>query len=234
MEPDVLLIDEVLSVGDLAFQRKCMDYAQRLLKRNATLLFVSHNMFTVKAMCDRAIYLTQGQVTADGETGDVTKLYDEESGLDIAGWAQGKVGSDPDKCPVSITQFELLDEAGQPCSMFEYGQRMRLRMRYEVRGEIGAPNFNVAILRSDSVACCNYNTMMDHFGTDDAGRSGAIELLTPPLKLVSELYSIQVLVWDASFQTLYCAQQASNFHVKDPILSSHFGVFHEPACWRWA
>lgn len=233
MDADILLIDEVLAVGDLAFQRKCMDYAQRLRSRGATLLFVSHNMFTVKAMCDRAVLLNQGQVLADGPTDKVTQLYDEQSGLDVAGWAQGKVGADPSKCPISITQCELLDEAGQPCSMFEYGRRMRLRMRYEVRGDVPAPNFNVAIIRSDNVACCNYNTVMDHFATDEAGRQGTIELLTPPLKLVSELYSIQLLVWDSSFQTLYSAQQASSFHVKDAMLSTHFGVFHEPASWRW-
>ena len=51
MEPEILLLDEVLSVGDLAFQRKCMEHARRLLSRKATLLFVSHNMFAIKAMC---------------------------------------------------------------------------------------------------------------------------------------------------------------------------------------
>ena len=52
MQPDILLLDEVLSVGDLAFQRKCMEHAKRMLARNVTLLFVSHNMFSIKALCD--------------------------------------------------------------------------------------------------------------------------------------------------------------------------------------
>jgi lipopolysaccharide transport system ATP-binding protein len=233
MEPDVLLIDEVLSVGDLAFQRKCMEYAQRLLKRNATLLFVSHNMFTVKAMCDRTIYLTHGQISADGGTEHVTKLYDQESGLDVAGWAHGTVGSDPSKCPISISSVEVLDEQGEPCTSFDYGRRMRLRMHYEMREPVESPNFNVAIIRSDNVACCNYNTAMDQFPTAFARPRGVIELTTPPLKLVSELYSIQVLVWDPKFQRLYCAQVAKNFHVRDAMLSTQFGVFHESANWQW-
>jgi lipopolysaccharide transport system ATP-binding protein len=233
MEPDVLLIDEVLSVGDLAFQRKCMEYAQRLLAHDTTLLFVSHNMFTIKAMCDRAIYLTRGQVTADGPTDEVTQLYDQESGLDIAGWARGLVGSDPSKCPISVSRVELLNEGGEPCAMFEYGQRMRIRMHYRMRERVDCPNFNVAFIRSDNVACCNYNTVMDRFPTGDAARHGVVELLTPPVRLVSELYSIHLLVWDASFQRLYCAQQGVSFHVKDPILNNHFGVFHEPATWQW-
>jgi lipopolysaccharide transport system ATP-binding protein len=233
LEPDILLIDEVLSVGDLAFQRKCMDYAQRLLARNATLLFVSHNMFTIKAMCDRAIYLTQGQVTADGGTEDVTRLYDQDSGLDMAGWAQGQVGSDPGKCPISITSVELLNEAGEPCAIFDHGRPMRIRMRYEMRERVESPNFNVAFIRSDNVACCNYNTSMDRFATEAAGDHGVIEMTTPPLKLVSELYSIHVLVWDSKFQRLYCAQVGKNFHVRDPVLSTQFGVFHEKAQWQW-
>lgn len=233
MEPDILLIDEVLSVGDLAFQRKCMDYAQRLLKRNATLMFVSHNMFTIKAMCDRAIYLTRGSVTADGECDDVTKLYDQDSGLDIAGWAQGQVGSDPEKCPISVTSVDLLDEEGKPCTSFNYGQRMRVRMHYRMRERVECPNFNVAFIRSDNVAACNYNTAMDRFATESAGDHGVIELVTPPLKLVSELYAVHVLVWDGKFQRLYCAQVGKNFHVRDAMLSTQFGVFHEPAEWQW-
>jgi lipopolysaccharide transport system ATP-binding protein len=210
-----------------------MDYAQRLRARNATLLFVSHNMFTVKAMCDRAVYLTHGSVSADGETEEVTKLYDQDSRLDIAAWAQGMVGSDPTKCPIFISSVELLNEENQPTSMFDHGQRMRLRIHYEIKERIESPNFAIALLRSDNIACCNYNTAMDHFSTASAGSHGVLELTTPPLKLVSELYSLQVLVWDSKFERLYCAQVAKNFHVRDTILSTQFGVFHESAEWRW-
>jgi lipopolysaccharide transport system ATP-binding protein len=210
-----------------------MDFAQRLLKRNATLMVVSHNMFTIKAMCDRAIYLTQGRVIADGGTEDVTRLYDQESGLDVAGWALGQLGSKPSECPISITAMELLNEDGEPCSTFDHGRSMRIRMHYQMRERVASPNFGVAFLRSDNVACCNYNTVMDRFPTEGAPERGVIELVTPPLKLVSELYSIQVVIWDSKFERLYCAQVAQNFHVRDPVLSTHFGVFHEAADWRW-
>lgn len=234
LEPDILLIDEVLSVGDLAFQRKCMDYAQRLRSRNATLMFVSHNMFTIRAMCDRTIYLSQGQVTADGATDDITKLYDQDSRLDMVSWAEGIVGSDPSQCPIWITGIELLGEAGRPSTVFNYGQRLRLRIQYEMRERVQSPNFNVAFLRSDNIACCNYNTTMDCFPTDLAPGCGVIELTTPPLKLISELYTVQVLVWDSKFQRLYCAQSGKSFHIRDAMLSTQFGVFHEPGEWRWA
>ena len=64
LDPDILLVDEVLSVGDLGFQRKCTDYMLRLRERDATVIVVSHNMFAVRTLCDRAIYLAQGRVAS--------------------------------------------------------------------------------------------------------------------------------------------------------------------------
>jgi lipopolysaccharide transport system ATP-binding protein len=234
MEPDILLIDEVLSVGDLAFQRKCMDYAKRLKSRKTTLLFVSHNMFSIKAMCDRVIFLSGGKVVADGSPDDVIRSYEKESRLEMASWATGMVGSDPTRCPIHISNFELLDETRNPRTVFQHGERMRVRLYYTAREAISNPNFNISLIRSDNVACCNYNTAMDHFETGVVKGEGMVELLTPPIKLVSDLYTIQLLVWDTQFQKLYCAQEGKNFHVSHPVLNTEFGVFHEDAEWRSA
>jgi lipopolysaccharide transport system ATP-binding protein len=223
----------VLSVGDLAFQRKCMDHAKRLLEQDTTLLFVSHNMFAVKALCGRAVYLSGGRVALDGRTEDVVRMYDQEGRLDMASWATDMVGSDPMKCPIHVKHFELLGEDGRPRTLFEHGERMRVRLRFEAREVVDRPNFNVAIVRSDGVACCNYNTAMDGFPTGSVSGEGVIELLTPPVKLVADLYSTQVMVWDPRFQRLYCAQAGKNFHVSHPVLSNEFGVYHERAQWSW-
>ena len=110
---------------------------------------------------------------------------------------------------------------------------MRVRLHYRLTEPVENPNFNVAFIRSDNVACCNYNTAMDGFQTGTVGEHRTIEMRTPPLKLVSELYSIHVLVWDRSFQRLYCAQIGKSFHVRDAMLSNQFGVFHESAEWQW-
>ncbi len=234
MEPDILLVDEVLSVGDLAFQRKCMEHAKSLKKRDATLLFVSHNMFAIKAMCDRAIYLANGSLALDGATEDVAKLYDQEGRLDMASWATGMVGSDPTKCPIHIEHFELLGEDGEDRAIFEHGERMRIRLHYQANEAVEQPNFSLGIVRSDDVSCCNYNTSMDRFETGTISGRGVIELLTPPIKLVADLYSIQILIWDSTFQKLHCAQAGKNFHVSDPVLSTEFGVYHESGRWSWA
>ncbi len=233
LDPDILLIDEVLSVGDLAFQRKCIAHAKRLQERNATVLFVSHNMFAVKAMCNRVIYLSEGEARFDGAPEHVIHLYEQESRLTTAKWAQEMVGPDPARRPIRITEIELLGEDGRPRTVFDYGERMRVRLSFEASERIANPNFCVSFIRSDNVACCNFNMAMDGFTIPFVSGSGTIELSTPPLKLVSELYTAQVMVWDTEFERLYTAQMGRNFHVQDQLLSTHFGVFHEPAEWRW-
>src|SRR5690606_37825663 len=78
MEPEILLLDEVLAVGDLPFQRKCMEFAKQMQRRDATIVFVSHNMFSIKTMCERVIYLRRGRVVYDGPTDEGIRLYEED------------------------------------------------------------------------------------------------------------------------------------------------------------
>lgn len=75
VEPEILIVDEALSVGDMAFQYKCMERLERLTKSGTTLLFVSHDIGAIKAFCQRAIYLSGGEVKAIGEAGDIAELY---------------------------------------------------------------------------------------------------------------------------------------------------------------
>jgi lipopolysaccharide transport system ATP-binding protein len=234
LDPDILLIDEVLSVGDLAFQRKCLEYAKRLQASHATVLFVSHNMFAVKALCRRVIYVAEGRVQFDGPPDDVIPRYERDSRLSTAPWAEHLIGADPAQRPITITDIAVLDEVGQPRSVFEYGERMRIRLRYDASERVTHPNFNVSIFRSDNVPCCNYNTAMDGLSIPALCGVGTIEVLTPPLKLVAELYAIHVMVWDVAFQQLYSAQVGTTFHVRHQVLSPHFGVFHEAAEWHWS
>lgn len=233
LDPHILLIDEVLAVGDLAFQRKCMEHTGRLRDRDGTVLLVSHNMFSIKAACSRVIYLSEGRIDFDGPPDEAIARYEQDSCLDIPNWARTRIGDDPASRPIRITGVEIRDEDGRPRALFEHGERMRIRVRFHARERIDEPNFTLSLIRSDGIPCCNYNTAMDGFRTGVVSGDGEIELLTPSMKLVSELYTIQVLVWDPAFQHLHCAQVGATFQVRHELLSTHFGVFHEPARWSW-
>ena len=229
LEPDILLLDEVLSVGDLPFQRKCMEFARSLQQRDATILFVSHNMFSIKTMCERVIYLRKGRIVFDGPTDQAIGLYEQDCRLSVL----AGTGMKPDDWPIVITECVLSDDGGRAKTVFEHGERMKLRLRYETREPVESPSVIVAFVRSDGVACCNYSSETDGIVLDRIGGTGVIELRTPPLKLVAELYSVHVLVREKGFQKLLCAQIGSTFHVRHALFDTHFGVYHEPAQWLW-
>lgn len=79
VEPDVIILDEVLSVGDAKFRKKCEARIQQMFDKGATVLFVSHSLPQVKRICDRAIILEHGQIIADGKVDEVAAVYEEKS-----------------------------------------------------------------------------------------------------------------------------------------------------------
>jgi lipopolysaccharide transport system ATP-binding protein len=94
VDPDILLIDEILAVGDEAFQEKCMDRIHDFMKRGKTIVYVSHSMMSVKKLCTRAILLHEGKLIADGTPDSIFGRYEEilhlHSGLDSAGLARAE------------------------------------------------------------------------------------------------------------------------------------------------
>lgn len=85
VEPDILIVDEALSVGDTAFQAKCLLKMKNLQKKGLTLLFVSHSLSTIKSLCTQAIYLVNGKLMAKGNVKDVCQLYEKETNQQITG-----------------------------------------------------------------------------------------------------------------------------------------------------
>jgi lipopolysaccharide transport system ATP-binding protein len=228
LEPEILLLDEVLAVGDLAFQRKCVEFARNLQKRSATILFVSHNMHSIKTMCDRVIYLRKGHIVFDGSTEAGLELYERDCSLSDLAW----VAAPRADWPIEITGCELLDAAGRAKSVWDFGEAPRIRISYSTRRPLTDPNFIVALTRADGVGCCNYSSEADGVVTGRISSSGSIELELPPLKLISDMYSVSVFVRERGFGRVLCGQIGATFHVRHALFDTHFGVFHEPATWR--
>lgn len=229
LRPDIMLIDEVLSVGDLPFQRKCIDFAKNLQRAQATILFVSHNMFSIKTMCDRVIYLKGGRVAFDGPTDQGIAIYEKDCLLSGLAWA-ARENSDS---PIRFNHIELASEDGQQKTVFGFGEKLKIQLDYTADRTLENPNVIVAFIRSDGVACCNFSTEADNIEPGFILGSGVITLQTPPLKLTAERYSIQVIVWEKGFHKLVCALSGPIFHVRHPLFDTHFGVFHEDGHWEW-
>lgn len=231
LRPDILLLDEVLAVGDAAFQRKCMAFARELQKQNSTILFVSHNMFSIKVMCSRVIYLQSGRVEFDGPTDAGIEKYEQGVHLSTVPWVSEK----PDEWPIVLTDIEVCDAGGTPKTVFEFGERAIVRLHYRAREAIEEPNFIVAFVRSDGVGACVFTSEADGVVFEGVSGDGVVELKTPPLKIVAEKYTIHVLVRQQHIkgtEKLLCAQVGRPFHVRHALIDTRFGVFHEPAGWQ--
>jgi lipopolysaccharide transport system ATP-binding protein len=228
LDPDILLLDEVLAVGDLSFQRKCMDFARQLERKGSTILFVSHNMFSIRAMCHRVIYLKKGRIVHDGSTDEGLRLYESDSKLATTTWFQA-----PEDPVMVITDVVLSGEGGDDKTMFEFGERMKVRIGYRALKSVDRPHFLCMIKRDDEVLCCTFSSYCDELDLPRIDGDGVIELVTPPLNLISDRYSVLVAVRERGFQQLVAGQVGASFQVRHGIFEAkQFGVFHESGQWR--
>ena len=138
LEPDVLIIDEVLAVGDADFQKRCLGKMNDVAKQGRTVLFVSHNMAAVQKLCSRAIWMREGQVASSGEPGEVIGAYLEASGQHASGeadrpgylyWRESTTESEE----VGITSLQLLGADGRPLQSAATFERLRFRIGFETR-----------------------------------------------------------------------------------------------------
>ena len=122
-DPEVLLVDEVLAVGDLAFQVRCYERMTAIRERGTTVVLVSHNLNAIRQMCDRALVLDSGRVVEDGSTQSAIILYHELLGMPRDGARGG------DAQLASIEEFAVCDSAGEPTGYLSSGAEARVRLR---------------------------------------------------------------------------------------------------------
>jgi ABC-type polysaccharide/polyol phosphate transport system ATPase subunit len=130
LDPDILLLDEVLAVGDASFQRKCIQRITELKKNGTTIVFISHDLRAVQQLCDRVILLKKGQIEADGNPAETIALYQSLS-AQLGGQAEGGWGRKPTGEAV-VTSLNFYDENDNECLSFETGKPLRAVMNYRV------------------------------------------------------------------------------------------------------
>jgi ABC-type polysaccharide/polyol phosphate transport system ATPase subunit len=155
----VTVIDEVLAVGDGYFQRKCIDRLREMRTSGTTLVVASHDLHALRALCDRAIWLRQGRVEAEGPCEEVVGRYEEHLRRRAAREAapRGRHGTGE----VVIHEVALRDAAGKPRQEFRSGETLRVEVVFEARKPLDSPVMGVALFRDDGVYCYGPNTKFD-------------------------------------------------------------------------
>ena len=151
LNPDILLLDEVLAVGDAAFQQKCIERIMELQKAGTTIVFISHDLRAVQKLCDRVILLRRGQIEADGDPDETIQLYQSLS-QQLGGHAQGSHVQDPTREAV-VLSLKFYDEAGNECLSFETGKPMRAVLNYRVDKAVRDVMFEVQFYSQEGHLC---------------------------------------------------------------------------------
>ena len=190
LDPDVLLVDEVLSVGDAAFRDRCMERMRELLRRDVPLVFISHNLPIVLDLCTRAIVIDQGAVRFEG---DPARAIQEYSEIPIAHTDRERQES---RTAISIARVELIDEHGQSSAVFRTMGGLRVRVHYETLSPVSNAAIAFDIYRVDGVHCAGVSTKSDHCHLEPFDGAGYVDLMFPSLTLLHGCYVGSVTIVD--------------------------------------
>jgi lipopolysaccharide transport system ATP-binding protein len=245
LDPEVLLIDEVISVGDLRFQKKCMDRLREMRERGMTLIMASHGLEQVEAECDRALWLQAGGVRAYGEPARVIEEYrsamasatlertpaaepGSAGGLELR---RNRFGNQE----LTIDSVRMLTEEGAPLDQLQSGRPLRIALRLSTtNSSVDDPIVGIAIHRaSDGVIC--YDTSTESSGVRLGVVEGelAVDLEFERLDLLPGDYLLDVGVYRGDWEFAY------DFHWQAYPLKvigsqSDKGVFRPPHHWEVA
>ena len=155
---DILLIDEVLAVGDAAFQQKCYDIFEKLKAEKKTIVFVSHDMSVVRRFCDRAVLIEKGDIIDRGSATKIAQVYSELNEETIA---RETLAQNIKKGKQSEIQITLRGEHGKELPSFHYGDKLDIVVEWPA--SIGAKNVGVAIYKQSGEYIFGANTKLDKF-----------------------------------------------------------------------
>lgn len=260
-QPEILLIDEVLAVGDQVFQDRCLRRIREIQEHGATVILVSHDLESARKLCRRAIWLDEGHVRADGPTDAVIARYLEEAwtleqSKAVAGPSQPiqvspkVLGDDspPPVCPESdsalgraarwgsgeirIERAEILDAHGVSRRVFRTGETFVVRMWYRADQPVAMPAFGVSLYNEDGVRINGPNTVWSGAPLERVQGRGYVDYIVDALPLLPGRYELTVAVYDASVTHPY-----DHWHRMDSfvVTSSDFerqdGMVYIPCRW---
>lgn len=216
VDPDILIVDEALAVGDTRFQLKCMEKFSEFQKKGKTILFVSHDVNMIKRFCERTIWLNQGQVVMDGDTDQVTDLYTdflksemslEEFWNTVSIDEKKSVESDTGE-GVSEAEIEKIDIAElrtitmrnaerKEIHFIPHGEEVELEIEYIVSDtSIRKPVLGVAIRTVDNEYICGLNTMLDGLELPWKRGINRVKLTYSTFNLIGGNYYFDVALMD--------------------------------------
>ncbi len=241
LDPDVLLVDEVLAVGDASFQKKCLGAMDDLRRGSRTILFVSHNMAAVETLCSRAIWIDQGRVRMDGAAAAVINEYLESFGnMEGAQHDLTQISSRGGSGQIRYTAMEFLAPDGRPTDLIKTGDRLHVRLHYTASESVVEPHFGFEVHSQLGTLVTETSTWSTGVAIPRINKgSGYLDLEFDTLNLMPGRYRIGL--WCSSIGGIdydvleHCSLldvEASELFISGRGADQRFGLVHFPARWR--
>ncbi|MCC7104107.1 MAG: ABC transporter ATP-binding protein [Chloroflexi bacterium] len=211
-EPDILLVDEVLAVGDTAFQRRALDKMTSFVREGRTVLLVSHDMGNIRGLCRGALWLDRGEVRAFGPTEEVVAQYVDEVHRQSANESASRDRTEMrgGSGEIRITRVDLLDAAGRPAGILYHGKPLRVRASYRAHVPTQDPVFRFAIASPiHGVVVAIADTQGARMPTRLDG-SGVVECVFESLPLRPGTYTVQLSIVGSDLHELYDLYSVGN------------------------
>ncbi|MHB9155125.1 MAG: ABC transporter ATP-binding protein [Endomicrobiales bacterium] len=239
MDPDILLVDEVLSVGDMAFQSKCVRKMKELLASGTTIVLVSHDLGLVHNLCKRVILMDEGKALKEGHADEVIPYYQDLVYRKSAEELQREAAVPGYRLRVNEdTKIELpgvLLHNGdyRPRERFRAGEPLLVKIDFHAREKIEQPVFSLEVVRSDGVICCDSSTLADGFRIESIEGKGALETDLGDLNLAPGIYLARITVWDKDILHPYVSRKNDIFRFeRSDTAGVPKGVFMTSYTWK--
>lgn len=197
VNPEILLIDEVVAVGDEEFQRRCFEHIHKLRREGVTIVLVSHSLGLVQSMCDRAAWFDHGRVLEEGTPVEVCTSYLGKVNADEQAREEDHDGVNTELSrrgsgELRFTDLAVLDSQDTRTMFAMPGERVRVRMAYECHEPVDDPIFGVAIRHEGGQLISLQTTVAAGYDTGRVDRDGVVEFEVPDLPLLGGNYLINV------------------------------------------
>jgi ABC-type sulfate/molybdate transport systems ATPase subunit len=195
--PDIVLVDEVLSVGDAAFRRRALEALRQLISDGKTVLFISHDMWNVRRLCSQILWMEQGQVRAYGNAGEIAERYMNEVNLEaLANHATALQSHRGGTGEVRYTAVELYDAHDQPTGLIMPGDTLVVRASYRADRPVHRPSFQLAVVDVDTGVVVTTATTTPRDVPDVVSGGGTIQCRFEKLPLRPRQYVLRLSVTD--------------------------------------
>jgi ABC-type polysaccharide/polyol phosphate transport system ATPase subunit len=235
VEADVLLVDEVLAVGDSEFRQKCLTRMDDLRRAGTTIIFVSHNMYQVRRICDQALLLMHGQPQFLGDTDQAISTY--EKALHLV--AEEKVTQEPISISdtpgaLVVSSVEVLDDADHSVEQLSCDQPLVVKATYYTPQPLIDPIVKVRLIRPDGTVCAMTASRYQPDLNWTLVGSGVITTRFAPVQLVAGRYTVEVRIIDTTDSILLTSGQSAPFTVESPGFLSEWdrGYFVPQVSWK--